>query len=411
MDCPRRDPLSDADFLRQFNRKATEQRVRLSGSIELTRRCNLRCVHCYLARAGSVARVSDAESSAPEVRATQRCSKAGRELSTAEWLSILDQGTEAGCLELLITGGEPLLRPDFATVYRHAKGLGLLVTVFTNGTLVTEELAALFADLPPRQIEITVYGATPDTYEAVTGVPGSFARCMTGLRRLLDARLPVDIKTILMTINRHEFSAMRQVAEGMGVKFRFDAAIFPRFDGDRAPLRLRVPPREAVAWEMANERIVAEWRGFVRRQGAIAPPKTLYQCGAGVTAFHVDASGSLRPCLMVAEPSCSLLDRGFREGWDTVIPRLHERMPKEGFACRACEKRALCGYCPAFFALENGAEDAGSDYLCALGRLRYAALNPVAGDTACEQREGGYHELRDPATEEAGLRQAQAPSH
>ncbi len=392
MDCPQTDTLVTAEYLMQFNRKATQQRVPLAGSIELTRRCNLNCVHCYLGP--------------PSGRASEHW-----ELTTAQWLSILDQATEAGCLELLMTGGEPLLRPDFAAVYRHAKHNGLLITVFTNGTLVTAEVAALFADLPPRQVEVSLYGATAATYERIAGVQGSFERCMSGLRRLLDARLHVGLKTVLMTLNRQEFSAIQHMAETLGVEFRFDAAIFPRLDGDKTPVRLRVPAREAVAREMADETAVQKWRDFFRRQGAITPSGALYQCAAGVTAFHVDAAGSLRPCLMVAEPSCSLLDHSFRTGWDTVIPLLRERKPRAGFVCGTCAKRALCGYCPAYFTLENGAEDVCSEYLCALGRLRYEAIAPIAKKAAQEQREGGCDELRNPAAEEAALREAQAPSH
>lgn len=355
MDCPQAEPLGTVEYLRQFNRKVAQQRVPLTGGIEPTRRCNLGCAHCYLGRPA-------------------RREAGQRELSTAQWFSILDQATEAGCLNLLITGGEPLLRHDFAALYRHAKELGLLVTVFTNGTLVNDDVVALFTDLPPRQVEVSVYGATAETHETVTGVPGSFQRCLAGIRRLLGAGIEVGLKTVLMTLNRHEFPAMERMANDLGVKFRFDACIFPCFDGDRAPVALRVPAREAVAVEMADERRRKSWLEFFRRQGAIPPAETLYQCGAGNICFHVDAAGNLRPCLMVPEPSCSLLSRSFADGWQNVIPRLNDLRSRADFGCRSCEKRALCGYCPAFFALESGAEQERSDYLCAIGHHRHEAL-------------------------------------
>lgn len=388
MDCQHAEPLGTVEYLKQFNRKVAQQRVPLSGSIELTQRCDLDCMHCYLGpRSG---------------RGSEQ-----QELTTAQWLPILDQATEAGCLNLLITGGEPMLRRDFAAIYRHAKQLGLLVTVFTNGTLVTEEVLEVFTDLPPRLIEITLYGATAETYEKITGVRGSYERCMAGIRRLLEADIHVGLKTILITLNRHEFFAIEQMAKSMGLKFRFDAAIFPCFNGDRTPMELRVPAREAVAKEMADEKRLKEWRDLFRRQRAIPPAETLYQCGAGIAAFHVDPLGNLRSCAMVAEPSCNLVDHSFRIGWETVIPRLHEKKATEGFQCSRCDKRALCGYCPAFFAVENGAEDAPSEYLCAMGHFRYEA---IVGESSPVPREGGRDDHRKRATEETALREAEAAS-
>jgi len=221
----------------------------------------------------------------------------------------------------------------------------------------------------------------------------------------------VSLKTVLMTLNVHEVAAIQQMAERMGVGFRFDAAHLPASRwGQGGPFGCACRPatRWPARWPMEDLRA---WRDFLRRQGAAPPTASLYQCAAGVTGFHVDAAGSLHPCLMVADPSCSLLARSFRAGWDTVIPRLHERIPKAGFACGTCDKRALCGYCPAFFALENGAEDARSEYLCTLGQLRYGALTEAAGQAAHELREGGNDELWDPAIEETTLREAQTPSH
>jgi len=393
MSCPQPEPLSDSEFLRRLNQRATAQRVPLAGSLALTARCNLRCAHCYL----------------PPHR--DNGARPTRELDTAAWLSILDQAADAGCLELLLTGGEPLRRPDFPALYRHARRRGTLVTVFTNGTLVSDDTVALFTDLPPRQIEISLYGATAETYERVTGVRGSFERCLAGLRRLLEAHLPVSLKTVLMTLNVHELPALRRLAQAHGVKFRLDPAVFPRLDGDPTPLQWRVPPREAVALEMADEFTLRASRELFRQQRALPPVATLYQCSAGVTAFHVDADGALRPCVMVAQPSADLRAQSFRRAWESVIPALRERTPPPAFACSACDKRSLCGYCPAFFALETGAEGTPSAYLCALGQLRHAAILTTTGERNPVQREEVHNGLCNPTNEETGLREAPAASH
>jgi len=163
-------------------------------------------------------------------------------MSTGKVLDIIDEITDAGCLHLLITGGEPLLRDDFPAIYGHAKKRGLLVTIFSNGTLITERVIGMFRELPPHEVEISLYGATAPTYEKITGVPGSYEKCMLGIKLLAENNIKVNLKTILMTLNSHELSEMEKIARGFGARFRFDAAISPCFGGDKTPLKLRVSP-------------------------------------------------------------------------------------------------------------------------------------------------------------------------
>jgi len=351
---------SNEEFLRGLSRRAAAERVPLAGSLALTHRCNLRCVHCYL-------------SGAPAPRA---------ELTAEQWRHVLDEVTEAGCLSLLITGGEPLLRSDFRVIYRHARSNGLLVTVFSNGTLISDEVIDLFREYPPRAVELSLYGVTAGTYERITGVPGSYGRCRAGIERLLDAGINVRLKTILMTLNAHEFSAIEQLAFDWGVRFRFDAAIFPRLNGDRAPLALRVAPEEAVARELADPSRLLAWRQYYDERADLPVSKWLYNCGAGRTGFHVDPYGYLQPCLMAYGYRYGLLGGSFDAGWRQEMPAVRERRAGEGDACSRCEMRVLCGYCPAFSALDSGAEDIRSDYLCALGHLRYRAV----AQELCEAR-------------------------
>ena len=106
----------------------------------------------------------------------------------------------------LVTGGETLLRPDFPEIYLALKRKGLLVSVFTNATLVNKEHVALFKKYPPRDIEVTVYGVTRETYEAVTRAPGSFAQFWRGVHLLLERRVPFIVKAALLPPNRAEIA-------------------------------------------------------------------------------------------------------------------------------------------------------------------------------------------------------------
>lgn len=355
MECTEKTWLSNKEYLKELNKKSVQLRIPLSGSLDLTHRCNLRCAHCYLGDHSN--------------------NMLHKEMDTKQILSILDDITKTGCLYFLITGGEPLLRRDFPVIYRHAKNNGLLITVFTNGTLITDKILGLFHDLPPRVVEISLYGATAATYEKITGVPGSYEKCLNGINHLLDHNINVRLKTILMTINNHEFFEIENIAKEFGVKFRFDPAIFPCTNGDKAPISLRVSPEDAVKKEFSDEERADSWEKYFERTQGQLPSDNLYNCGAGVTNFHIDPYGNLKPCLMINNISYNLLKGSFSTGWHDVISQIRNKRPRYEFSCNQCEKRHLCGFCPAFFELENGAEDIRSEYLCAIGNHRFQLIH------------------------------------
>ena len=216
MDCPQDSLSADIEYLHRFRRKTVRNRVPLTGSIDLTYRCNFQCVHCYIGDRSRHHFVSQDE------------------LDTGQWLRIIDEIVEAGCLYLLISGGDPLLRSDFCEIYTYARTRGLIITIFTNGTTLTEEILATWKQYPPRMVEITLYGATERTYSSVTGRKDSLAVCLHNAATLLENRICIGFKTILMTLNIHEFKQMEEIAARLGVKFRHDGDIFPRFDGDHS---------------------------------------------------------------------------------------------------------------------------------------------------------------------------------
>lgn len=336
--------------------RAIAGRVPLSGSIAMTHRCHLRCVHCYL---------GDERTSSPE----------DGELDTEFWLSVVDQIAEAGCLNLLMTGGEPLLRPDFPEVYVRARRRGILVTVFTNGTLIGERTVRLFEEYSPDQVEITLYGGSPETYERVTGIPGSYERCLRGVDALLASRIPVGLKAMILAENRHEVDAMRRIASDRGVKFRLDAALFPARDGNAAPLDHRIPAEDAVKIEMQDVTFHGKASDYFQKMRVEQPADDrLYSCMAGLTGFHVDPQGTLLPCLMVSTHGYDLRRGSFRTGWDEVLARFGEQGIAPGYECHRCETRFLCGLCPAQAEMESGSPQRKSEYLCQLGHARRRAV-------------------------------------
>ena len=299
-----------------------------------------------------------------------------RELTGSELRSLIDQIEAEGTLSLLLTGGEPLIRDDFCDIYAYVKKKGLLVTLFTNGTLITPELADYLAEWPPRSVEITLYGATCSTYEAVTRVPGSYSRCLNGIQLLLERRVPIGLKTMALSVNKHELNAMKAYAEELGVTFRYDWCINPRLDGGRSPLEFRVSPEEAVFIEQEDEKRLGDLKQFSDKFGhPPLHPENLYFCAAGLTSFHVDSHGGLSACMMSRMPSFDLRKGSFRQGWLEFIPQVLAQKREHVTPCQSCDLVFLCGQCPAWGQLESGDPELPVEYLCRLAHLRAEAIS------------------------------------
>jgi radical SAM protein with 4Fe4S-binding SPASM domain len=298
---------------------------------------------------------------------------------------------EAGCLWLLYTGGEPFVRPDFLDIYTYAKKKGFLITLFTNAALVTPQIAGYLARWRPFSIEVTVYGATAETYDRVTGVPGSYRRFRRGIQLLLDRGLPLALKTMVLSANRHELAAMKQLARGLGVAFRFDAMLNPRIDGTPEPLALRLSPSEIVQLDLDDAGRVAEWRTFVTRfcglPATAEESREIYSCGAGVTGFAIDPEGRMSLCVLSRFAGYDLRRGSIREGWDHLANQVRRTKLTRVTRCTACEIKALCGMCPAIAELECGDPEEPVDFLCRVARRRAEAMGiPFLETNAYEQQ-------------------------
>lgn len=356
--------LSYSQFGARIQAAAGNARVPLAGSIELTFRCNLRCVHCYI----------------PDF--------SGRgEMTTAEITRILSEAADEGCLWMLLTGGEVLLRPDFAEIYRHAKRLGLLVTVFSNGTLFDEKVADLMAEYPPFGLEFTLYGLDDETYRKVTGFPNRFARVERAVRLATDAGLKLTLKAIAMQALVDEIPRMREFAASYGVPFRYDGMIHGRLDGSLAPAAARSTPETLVGWDEADPKRLNDWMNFYVKFVKTAPPGTkLLSCGAGLQSFHVDPKGRLLSCEALPLDAYDLRRGSFREGWYGPTAAVREREAGGRNVCAACDIKSLCDRCPATALMETGSPDGWVPHYCEVTHRRAALLEQRLGNAALAAR-------------------------
>ena len=366
-----------SDWSQGIHQRLLGQRIPISGSIEVTRRCNNQCIHCYNNLSAGDRKAKD------------------EELSIDEYCRILDEIVEAGCLWLLFTGGEIFIRQDFFKIYTYARQKGLLITLFTNGTLITTEIADQLAQLPPFSIEITIYGHSKETYESITKIPGSYDHCINGIHLLMDRKLPLKLKTMAITPNKHELREMsRFVAEDLGLEFRIDAMINPRLDCSQSPLDVRLTPAEVVELDLKYPERVSEWKRFADHFSTpdieINYPNNLYGCGAGNHSFAIDPNGKLRLCVLSSVDCFDLRKDSFKQGWETFLAAERRTKASRITKCTNCRLKSMCGMCPANSKLECSDKETPVDYLCRVAHLRAYALDlPIALHGECEYCEGG----------------------
>lgn len=342
----------------RMHERIVSERIPADGTFELTYRCNLACVQCYC-----VLPAGDPEA-------------LRKELTTAEAFRILDEMAEAGCLWLLMTGGEILLRPDFLGIYAHAKRRGLLLTLFTNGIGITEEVADALAAEPPFAVEITLYGATEETYLQVTKKPLGLSRTLAGMDRLMARRIPPSLKATILRENVHELAAMRAIAKARGLDFRFTAELTPRIDRPGEPIGKRVGPEEALELDRADP---ARWEELRRvfttpdRARLFHKSPNLFICQAGTTGFNVNPYGRLLFCPDIEPLGADLRKTSFREAW-AGFEKIRETPARAERACNNCELNIACGICAGSAYLERGDAQAGIDFHHRLARLRAEAF-------------------------------------
>ena len=353
--------LSYGEFSANLHQRQSGERVPLQVSIEVTRRCPLECQHCY-----NNLPMDDLEARR-------------REMTKEEHFRVLDELVEMGCFWLLYTGGEIFARKDFLEIYTYAKKKGFLITLFTNGTIINEQIADYLAEWPPFAIEITLYGRTRETYEALTMIPGSYDRCLRGIKLLKERGLPLKLKTVATSINKHEVMAMQRFAEEeLGVEFTTDGQINPRIDCSQSPLAVRLMPEEVVALDLTSAKGMSEYRKLVNRDLNNPPPftqiDTLYFCGGGVSSFAVNAFGEVGICVISQQETFSVRAGGVKRVWEESLARLRNRKRTRVTKCIECRIQSLCGMCPANGELENGDRESPVEFLCNVAHLRAVVI-------------------------------------
>ena len=345
----------EAQLTHYLHQKARALRIPLNGTFELTPLCNMNCKMCYV-------RLDKQEQEAIHPL-----------LSTKQWLQIAREAREQGLLYLLLTGGEPFLRTDFPILVRELHQMGLLISINTNATLIDETTVAWLKETPPVRLNVTLYGASDETYARLCGNPTGFQQVTRALRLLRDAGLSIKLNCSVTPANCDDLDAMFAFAETEGFPMQATSYMFPplRRDGTKVGQNFRFTPEEAAYYAAKIEALTYGRERFLSANidefsiGSDCMDGGEILCQAGRASFWLSWDGRLMPCGMLQSNGCpNVTEEGFSSAWATICRRTEEiRLPS---ACNGCEAQKTCMACAAMVYTESGCFHEVPAYRCAM---------------------------------------------
>jgi len=322
----------EPSLLGELQELAYAQCIPLNMSLELTLRCNIRCTHCY-----NFDRDLPRPTPAPE-------------LSYPEILGLLDDFRREGTLYLSLTGGEAMVHPRFWDILDEAAARRFVITVLSNGTLLTPEACDRFAPyVALAGLSLSVYGARPETHDAVTRVPGSFERTWSGARRLRERGTGVAVKFVIMKGNASEAGDMIRMAKEEEFTYSVDTTITGRYDGTQGSLNTRVDP----------ELLESLYRGPLRDELTVRksdPTDDEFKCNCARGNGAVSSTGEVYPCISTPLRAGNVRERPFGEIWrnSEVFRRIRSLRIEDFKTCAPCSLKAWCRRSPGSAVLLHG---------------------------------------------------------
>lgn len=307
--------------------RASQLGVPVSVHLDLTYRCNERCVHCYLDHD------DHGEMSLPEI------------------CNVLEQMAAAGTFFLCLSGGEVFMRRDFFEIVAYARKLLFSVKIKTNGVMIREAEARRLAELGVQDVQISIYSKDPDVHDGITKLPGSLQRSLQAVRLLKAHGVRVTIANVLMMANLFDDGAVMNLARDLGASYSLDPMVTPKMDGDTSILGLRAP-----LWALQK----VHKDGFAAQNAHAAGPAELDEsedlpCSAGHSFCYISPYGDVFPCVQFPLPTGNVRRQSFADIWNnsSEMAQVRSIRMKDLSTCSRCSHSSACTRCPGLAYMEG----------------------------------------------------------
>ena len=342
--------------------KAAKQRMPIMAALELLPVCNLSCKMCYVRKS------------------MDYVSKYGGLMDAKQWLEFAKEAKEEGLLFPLLTGGEPFLHPQFREILEGMQKLGMQVSINTNGTMIDEETADWLGKNMPTRINLTLYGASEETYQKLCGDGSAFRRVQNAVKYLKERNIPLKFNASITTENVDDLEEMITYAKSVGSPIQIATYMFPPFRRDEKMIgkNARLTPEEAGLARVKADFYQNEPEWFLgqaeRFQHFETPAESAkeeteslkMQCRAGLCSFWIDWQGNLINCGMYGSVKIPLKEKKFKDAWKELVEQTAEIRYKP--VCAGCPNKPLCHPCIAMVHNECGDGSGKPEYMCKMNQ-------------------------------------------
>lgn len=291
--------------LDQLFERAYQKRQLLYASFELTYNCNFACKFCY----NPVFRPGQNRSASKVFTEKQ--------LSLDEYIKIFDRLREGGVIFVTFTGGEALVHPNFWEILEEARKRHFCIRLFSNGSMINRDVALKLKEKGVFCVEISIYGASKETYQKLTGRAEGFEKAWQAVSNLKEANVVVYLKCILSKFTENEMDEIQDMADKKNVILRWDHLLSPSEDGLDYPLKYTASEK-SIERLFTDSKFKAGSSPFERGEGESI-------CVIGRTSVHIDPFGNINPCVEWKEPIGNIRRDDIFEVWQNS-PRLKELM-------------------------------------------------------------------------------------
>ena len=341
---------------------------------ETTRNCNLNCAHC---------------------RASATMEHYSGELDTQASFHLLDQIAEVGKPIIILTGGEPLLRPDIFEIAQYGTNKGLRMVMAPNGTLVTDENAKQMVETGIQRISISLDGATKERHDSFRGVVGAYEGAMRGIRAAKKAGIEFQVNTTISKLNYDQIPQILKLAEDLGAvalhifllvptgrgKYIIDQEISA--DEYETTLNWFYDQRDKTRLQLKATCAPHYYRILRQRAKEDGEPVTYKTHGLdavtrgclGGTGFcFISHTGIVQPCGFLDLNCGDVTRQSFADIWKTseIFVNLRNYKNLKG-KCGACEYKAVCGGCRAR-AYEATGDYLAEEPMCSYQPIQYQPI-------------------------------------
>lgn len=362
--------------------KASRNRIPLGGTFEISPVCNFSCRMCYVRKTRE------------ELR------REGKKERTAdEWIELGRKCRDAGMLYLLLTGGEPFLYPEFHYLYESLQNMGLVLSINTNGTMIDDRELEWLKEHAPARVNITLYGASPETYGRICGNPAGYEKAVQAILKIKEARIPVVINASIIPENADDLEAIIKFGKDHDIVVHAATYMFPPVRRRPEDTDSRLTPEESGRLNVMKQYYMLDKKSFLKAgQRCLelaecdetaggdnfksdtwgAMEGMPMQCRAGRSTFWVSWDGKMTTCGIMDFPVVKYpFEEEFIDCWEDMTDKVRKAtVLKE---CRGCPKMEFCHPCAAIIHSETGDVNKKAPYLCQMSDAIVACWREMLG--------------------------------